>query len=351
MTSDGITRRSVLKHAGTIGTASIIAERAHAAKTGIKRATSEQVRIPVAVTPTGPKEYEIAATLTVPPEKHRRPVTQLLVHGTTYAQYYYDFPYKPQRYSYVTHATEAGYPTLNIDRIGSGESSHPPPEHTTLETNAVILHQLIQVLRAGAIDGIDTSEVMLVGHGYGALVGVKQQAQYSGADYLTLTGYTQQYAHLPNLSTWLSPPESISAQQTDIARFDNLPQSYRTTRPGERTSYYYEKNADPAVITVDDRHKETVTETELETATEVLDASLAISVPVLEVVGDQDSVFCGAKSCTAPLGARTTEPLLWPEADFTMKVLPGGGHALFLHQNAPTTFSWIETWANEYVGK
>ncbi len=349
MLRNTITRRSMLKCVGTIGGATIVGKRSQAASTTTKQTESETVRIPIAVTPDGSQEYEITADLTLPPESDRQPAVQVLVPGLTYDRHYYDFPYQPEQYSYVRRATNAGYPVLNIDRIGSGESDHPPPEHTTLATNAVVLQQVIQTLRTDEIDEIEASEVVLVGHGYGALAAVKQQAQYGAADALVLTGYTQQYAHLPNLPRWLSPPKTVPIHERP--HIDTLPAGYHTTAAGTRTTYYNTANADPAVIARDDQHSQPFTETELETATAVVDESLNVSVPVLEIVGDQDSVFCGAKPCTAPLGARTTEPLLWPKADFTMEVLPGVGHALFLHQSAPKAFSLIEMWATERVGE
>lgn len=353
MTSNDITRRTVLKYAGAIGTTNIIGERARAASTVMKRATTEEIRIPVTFSPDGdgPTEYEIAATLTVPPKNNRRPVVQLLVPGLTYARYYYDFPYQAEQYSYVRHATEAGYPTLNIDRIGTGESSHPPPDQLTLDAHARVLHQLIQTLQAGQIGAFDVSEVMLVGHGYGALTAVKQQAQFGNADYLILTGYTQQYAHSATLTSRLTPSETIPARQTTLSRFTAFSPGYQTTVPGERGTYYYEANVEPAVIATDDRHRATVTDAELETATEVYDASLNITVPVLEIVGDQDQYFCGVKPCTAPLGARSTEPILWPKADFSMEVLPAVGHAVFLHRTAPIAFSAVKRWAANHLSR
>lgn len=349
MLRNTITRRSMLKCVGTIGGATIVGRRSQAASTTTKQTETETVRIPVAVPPDSPQEYEITADLTLPSESDRQPVVQVLVPGLTYDRHYYDFPYQPEQYSYVRRATNAGYLVLNIDRIGSGESDHPPPEYTTLATNAVVLQQVIQALRAEEIDGIEASEVLLVGHGYGALAAVKQQAQYGAADALVLTSYTQQYAHLPNLPRWLSPPETVPVHER--SHIDTLPAGYHTTAAGTRAIYYNTAHADPAVIARDDQHSQPFTETELETATAVVDESLNVSVPVLEIVGDQDSVFCGAKPCTAPLGARTTEPLLWPKADFTMEVLPGVGHALFLHQSAPKAFSLIEMWATERVGE
>jgi pimeloyl-ACP methyl ester carboxylesterase len=347
MTVDGITRRDMLKQAGTIGAVGVVGG-SSSISTATTRTISEEIRLPVALSPGDPKNEEIAATLTLPPEQTRKPVVQLLVHGITYGQYYYDFPYKPDQYSYVTHATEAGYPTLNIDRIGYSKSSHPAPEQLTLDANAFVLHQLIQALHAGEIRAVAGEDVMLVGHGYGALTAVKHQAQYGDADYLILTGYTQQYAHAQNLPAHLTPSETLPAYQDDTPRFNGLSPGYRTTTPGTRDIYYYTSNADSTVIAVDDRHKQTVTDAELTTATDVLDASLDVTVPVLEIVGDQDAVFCGMNPCTAPLGATTTEPILWP-ADFTMEVLPATGHAVFLHHTAPTAFSTIKTWMNNQL--
>lgn len=39
-----------------------------------------------------------------------------------------DYPaYKPEMYSWVRYANAQGYPTLAIDRLGNGRSSHPDP--------------------------------------------------------------------------------------------------------------------------------------------------------------------------------------------------------------------------------
>ncbi len=74
--------------------------------------------IHVALTPGGPKKYVIASTLSLPPTR----TTTIIVtyHGSTYGQYYWNFPYKPGTYSFVDAMTKAGFAVLNIDRIGDG---------------------------------------------------------------------------------------------------------------------------------------------------------------------------------------------------------------------------------------
>ena len=63
---------------------------------------------------------------------------QVLLHGGTYDHSYWDFPLMPDQYSYaVRAATGAGYVTLNLDRLGSGLSSHPDPDTLTLHVERV----------------------------------------------------------------------------------------------------------------------------------------------------------------------------------------------------------------------
>ena len=50
---------------------------------------------------------------------------QLLLHGVTYGQHYWDLPFQPEKYSYVAAANQAGYATLNIDTLGVGGSFRP----------------------------------------------------------------------------------------------------------------------------------------------------------------------------------------------------------------------------------
>ena len=42
----------------------------------------------------------------------------LLAHGATYNSIYWDFPFKPNNYSFVRFMAAQGYPTLLVDRLG-----------------------------------------------------------------------------------------------------------------------------------------------------------------------------------------------------------------------------------------
>ncbi|GCE07113.1 hypothetical protein [Dictyobacter aurantiacus] len=88
---------------------------------------------------------------------------QLLVPGGTYGHIYWNFPYQPQNYSYVQALTAAGYSTFNIDRIGTGRSSHPPIGLLTVSmvTNAYVIHQVVYALRNGNIASHAFGRVLL----------------------------------------------------------------------------------------------------------------------------------------------------------------------------------------------
>jgi hypothetical protein len=76
-------------------------------------------------TVTGQTWYAVA-WLTVP-EHMVRDELQILVHGATYDHRYWDWPLDPEQYSYVEWATERGYATLAIDRVGCGAGQLPGP--------------------------------------------------------------------------------------------------------------------------------------------------------------------------------------------------------------------------------
>jgi len=75
-----------------------------------------RLRLPVAVAAGQPASYQVAGTLCTPGSTRGRTL-QVLVPGAGVDQHYWDFPYRPERYSYVRAATSAGYATLNIDRM------------------------------------------------------------------------------------------------------------------------------------------------------------------------------------------------------------------------------------------
>lgn len=325
--------------------------------------------VPVSLYPDLPEDEHVRATLTLPPKDVRKPGVQVLIHGITYGRFYNDFPYKPDQYSYVRAATERGYTTLNIDRIGIYESSHPAPELITLDTNSWNADQITRKLKAGEIgagreakvagertvlpktetidaETVDFDSVTLVGHSYGSFISTQAQNRYGNADAIVLTGFSQSYGQG---KPFVAPFQSrlTPAQQDNPERFGHLPPGYLTSKEGFRDSFYYNLGTEDRVIQEDEIRKQTVTDSEFASIPGEGVDSFGVTGPVLEINGDEDSYFCGVQSCSNPAGVSATEPSYWPNADFTLELVPGAGHDLYLHRPAPDAFEIILDWADD----
>jgi len=175
-----------------------------------------------------PANQKIFAELCLP--RGRAPQTvQLLVHGTTYNHTYWDFAYQSPKYSYVDAAVRAGYAVLAIDRIGDGQSSHPPSSQIVFPNTIYTLHQVVDDLRNGTL-GTKFDFVIEVGHSLGSSYAVDEQSTYQDADALILTGYGHQVS-----SSFQKLSGSTLYPAVDDPKFANsgLDTGYRTTKPGE----------------------------------------------------------------------------------------------------------------------
>jgi pimeloyl-ACP methyl ester carboxylesterase len=309
-----------------------------------------EVQLPVALAPGQPKQYEIYGQLCGQSPLGDRTV-QVLVSGTTYSHIYWDWPYQPEQYSYVNALTQAGYATFNFDRIGIGNSSRPPADQVTVASNTYVLDQVVQSLREGQIGGVPQERIMLVGFSsgsFGSVVGVASQDNDIAG--VILSGFL----HNQNLE-WLNQfINSFYPAQLD-PRFDNqnLPDGYLTTQPGTRSGLFYEPNADPQVIALDEATKETVTTGEAATNAAAIfaDTSKQISVPVFLAVGQYDGSFCTGDICQSADNVAAFEaPFFSPEANLETFVLPGAGHSINLAPNAPEWFEAARQWSDRYVG-
>ncbi len=275
---------------------------------------------------------------------------QLLVHGATYNRSYWDFPYQQPLYSYVEAAALSGYATFNLDRIGAGASDRPPSAAVTVDSNAWVIHQVVQALRSGAVQSEHFRKVILVGHSFGSTMVVAAASQFPGdANGVILSGF------LHNQNPAAQAPASIWPVQLD-PQFAGQPYplGYLTTRPGTRAAIFYSlQTADPNAIALDEQTKDTVTDATLAGAPRNLSLeSLGIRVPVLVVVGELDDIFCGGLvNCSDSAAVHTHESRYFsPEACLQTAVIPQTGHVLALHSTAPLTSAHALLWSERYVG-
>jgi len=330
-----------------MGIAMLVPSSASAAQGGER---CEDVSFSVNLSPNDATVYNVFGVLCSRGSIHDKTI-QIALHGATYSHLYWDFPFQPELYSYVRYATAAGYAVLSIDRIGIGQSDHPPADAVTIESNAYVVHQIVQELRGGdrvvpSFGRIRAERVALVGHSLGSVISIQEAATYGDVDGVVLTGVS--HTITPALGDILGSlyPASLDPRFAG----QNLPDGYLTSLPGQRTVFYHAPFFDPQVVEVDDQTKETVTTAELNTAVPALALSNGIHVPVLVVVGDFDEAFCAAPTCSAS-GSLATEPSFYPaDACAETVAIPNAGHDLNLHFLAPLAYSTILEWMDRRVG-
>lgn len=310
----------------------------------------EELSFPVTLSAGDPTVYNVFGVLCSRGAIENKTV-QITLHGATYSHLYWDFPFQPETYSYMRRATAAGYAVLNVDRIGIGQSDHPASEAVTIESNAFVVHQLVQALKGGnlvvpSFGRVRAERVALVGHSLGSVISIAEAGVYHDVEGVVLTGVSHNIT--PVLGEILTSlyPASLDPRFASAG----LPDGYLTSIPGLRTIFYQAPSFDPLVVAIDEQTKETVTVAELNTAPPALSLSSGIHAPVLVLVGDFDLAFCDAPSCSES-GSLASEPSFYPaDACAEAASIPGAGHDLNLHFQAPLAYDAILEFLDRRVG-
>lgn len=317
----------------------------------------QEARLPVKLEEDSLEQYELVGWLCWKGWLYGKTV-QVLVSGLSYDHHYWDFPFNPNKYSYVRTSVRNGYATFNIDRIGVGKSAHPDPDTVTVPSQAYVAYQVVQALRQGDIADTSFSKIIGVGHSLGAAVWMIAAADYplnAGVDGLILTSYL--HGTVPETQAALAQARH-PAQEDPKFKHANLPDGYFTSIPGTRHLYYNPHFVDPRVLATDEQLKQTATIGELVTIGEAQDPAYtgAITVPTLVVVGQMDSLFCdesaGNMSCSDGRALIMREaPHYNPHVCLDVFVLPISGHDINLHYNAPVWFHKALRWSDRKIGR
>jgi alpha-beta hydrolase superfamily lysophospholipase len=290
---------------------------------------------------------EITGTLSWKNQLNARTI-QVLVPGYTYGRRYWDFPHRPDKYSYVRAAAEAGYATLALDRIGTGASSHPPPAILTLDVHVAALAAVVAALRGGRVADTMSNRIVTVGHSLGSAivaahaVSAAKDSGVEPVDGSILTGFS----HLPLPGTPLFFMTATWPVRTTRSG-ERLPAGYRTTIPGARRMLYAPGPSERDVLVADERLKETTANVR-----EVVGRSLplvyrtrALGGPLLIITGSRDTVVCGR-----PAWMRLERRFFAPRADVSIVSVRGFGHCLNTSPDAIRVFSSMIEWCHSRVG-
>ncbi|MFD0689613.1 alpha/beta hydrolase [Actinomadura fibrosa] len=296
-------------------------------------------RLNVRIADPGPADQTMWGQLCYPPGTRPKKV-QLLVHGSLYNHVYWDFPVGNGTYSYVRAAVGAGYATFNVDRIGNGDSSHPPSARLDIPAGAVALHDAIGALRSGALDGNAFTKVAWVGHSNGSFHAWYEISRYHDVDAAVLTGSL--HGINPVAGTIIYP----AAQDPKFAA-SGLDPGYVTSLPGTRDFFYDPATSEQAVIDTDEATKDVATLTPSPAPPDPID----IGVPILLMSGVRDKAQCVGITlydCADPASVRAYESQFYrPDVPLTVAMIPATGHDLALSTTAPQSnaiaLAWIRS--------
>lgn len=341
-------RRSALVSAGLL-LATAVGVVLPASPSAAAEPSCHEVTLPVELSKSGMRT-EVGGTLCVPSfwANGEREI-DVLVHGGSYNRSYWDWPQDNEKYSYVKRALADGRATFAYDRIGAGENERPPSALVTVTTDAYVLHQVVQWARQ------DHDTVNLISHSIGGIVAMEEAARYDDVDTLVVTGMLHGIGI--GVSGALTFNHFYPALLDEAFQGRLVDPGWVTTVPGTRkSSFFYEKTADPDVIAYDEAHKDVTTETTLVTTMlqnklpPLLNPSARIRVPVLTMVGDHDDMFCDLLlDCTNPKAVYANEKPFYASAEsLTVEVVPETGHDLTLHPSSGHSYELIADWLADH---
>lgn len=201
---------------------------------------------------------------------------QILIHGASFNKIMWDFPYQRERYSWVKRMNEEGYSTLAVDMIGKltrqfdisdasrsrseakelsligyGNSTYPDGLlEAQTQTYVETLHQLIQKLRSGEVDGKKWTKIVFVGFSIGAITANSLANQYAAdVDAIVLHGFSWD-------TSWIYPAFlsglQVPARQIEPEKWGHIPATYQTqsTREGRKAACF-SGSYDPDILEYD----------------------------------------------------------------------------------------------------
>jgi len=302
----------------------------------------------VALVPADPTSYRVAGWLCATAPYVGQTVILASPPGlATHA--YWDWPVDKDTYSFVRHATRAGFAVFNYDRIGTGESDRPAAVLVSVQTEAYLQHQLVERLRGGDIGGVAFGNVALAGNSLSTLINIFQAEAYDDVDGLINTGIVVGPSPIGLAELFMA----FYPAQADpkFAGRDDIPLGYATTQPGSRDQFFHLPAADPATVALDEALKDTATAGEAVTFGTWYPLTRLVRVPVLSVIGDHDGLAC-LTVCESGGPEETKEQLFWSSATcFEMQIVPSAGHFLQLQPNSAAAFEGIGLdWLTRRVG-
>lgn len=246
----------------------------------------------------------------------------LLLAGGSNNGTYWDWPLEPALHSFVKHATDAGFVTLNLDRPGYGKSDRPDPTTMDFRRQADAIRQVVEHLKSGAI-GHKFRRVVINGNSMGGMVAWHAAAHPTPADAVIVSGVGH------DLSTKAMGAVSNALQPAEEHPSFGL-------GSGLAPGYFIKRLSPDLPATGHDFYttlfQDTVMLAELRSIqTDSQDHSITrnIHVPVLFALGRHDLRWCSTTGDCETDPVFLQEPRYYrEETDFTAMLIPDAGHLI-----------------------
>ncbi|GAB4585920.1 alpha/beta fold hydrolase [Nocardia sp. IFM 10818] len=305
--------------------------------------------IPVTLTAGAPESLQVWGELCArPADLVDGRAVQLLLHGAYYNHSYWNPSYGDGSYSYARAMAAKGIPTFAIDRIGQGQSSRPLSTELTVQNDALVVHQIVQKLKAGAFGDTRFGSVIAVGHSLGSIVAWQEAVTYRDVQGLIITGML----HVVPIGVGVLTAAANFRPASLDPRFQaaNLDPGYWTTLPGSRGQLFYhagETNSD--IMAWDEANKDATSAAEFAGAFTYATSDLtrSIDVPVLIIQGRHDFLLCaeGGADCSSVAAIEALESAYYsPAARLRVTLIPDSGHNVMLSGNRGTAVDAAADW-------
>jgi pimeloyl-ACP methyl ester carboxylesterase len=212
------------------------------------------------------------------------------------------------------------------------------------QLHVAIAHQLVQLLRSGAISDTSFKHVVGVGHSFGSFQTLGVTTQHpADFDAVVLTGFSTSTA---GMLVGFSAGDLTIASQAVPLRFASLPNGYVTSNSiqGTQFAFFRAPGYDPAMLNLLEATKGTISIGEYLTTTSLFAVAANFTGPIDVVNGENDLLNCDG-NCYLPHNlAAALKGELFPAASNSSSwyIGPGSGHFLNYHYAAPGAYEHIQ---------
>lgn len=291
------------------------------------------------------KSYTIRGHLVAPARGLARPRrVGLYVHGATLGEFNWRFKDAP-RYDTMAQLARLGHASVSIDRLGFDSSGHPAGDQMCLGSEADMVSQIVQQLKAGTYrvgrsHGPSFARVAVVGYSAGGAIAEVIGHSFRNADALGIV-------------SWVDRPTEVHARLAPQAAQRCLsggepaeddgrgPKGYAYAWPSwkdqQRDAF---ANTDPAIL---DKVGRRLNRDPCGYAQSLVTAMLVnnaliprIEVPVLFVYADRDPI--------APRPSAGAADERVGSSDVTVETIKNAGHTVMLQRTAPAFRSVLHGW-------